>query len=150
MEMEYNKRNGFACGRFDIMHLGHIRLLEYAKSQCDVLFVGILEDQTLENPNRQKSTQSLYERVGQIEALKSVDHVFTYKTEQELYDYLQSNDDRLYVRILGNDWEGKKITGYDIPGHLEKCRYLDRAIDDYSSTELRQRIIVEYLENKIK
>ena len=69
-----------------------------------------------------------------IKAIKFVDEVFVYDTEQDLYDWLNNN--KWDVRILGSDWEGKNFTGHDIKGDL----YFHKRDHDWSSTAFRKRI----------
>ena len=69
-----------------------------------------------------------------IKAIKFVDEVFVYDTEQDLCDWLSNN--KWDVRILGSDWEGKKFTGHDIQGEI----YFHRRGHDWSSTAFRERL----------
>ena len=67
---------GFTNGCFDIVHAGHISLLEEAKAQCDRLIVALNEDasvRALKGPTR--PINSLENRVRVMEAIKYVDHV---------------------------------------------------------------------------
>ena len=125
---------GFTCSCFDLLHAGHIIMLQYAKSRCDKLIVGLQTDPTTDRPEKNKPIQSLEERRIQLEAVKYVDEVFTYDTEEKLYKKL------LYikpdVRILGSDYISKSFTGDDLD---IKIYYHDRS-HNYSSTNLRQRI----------
>ena len=124
---------GFTCSCFDLLHAGHIIMLQYAKARCDKLIVGLQTDPT-DRPEKNKPIQSLEERRIQLEAVKYVDEVFTYSTEKDLYkNLLFINTD---VRILGSDYIGKSFTGDDLD---IKIYYNDRS-HNYSSTNLRQRI----------
>ena len=69
-----------------------------------------------------------------IKAIKFVDEVFIYDTEEDLYDWLNNN--KWDVRILGSDWEGKKFTGYDINGEV----FFHKRDHNWSSTEFRKRL----------
>lgn len=131
-------KKGFTVGSFDLLHMGHIMMLEDCKTVCDYLIVGVQSDPTIDRPDsKNKPVQSLDERVKQISALKVVDEVFVYHTEADLYDYCLKGE--FDVRILGSDWEGKPFTGYDIPGLLEKC-YFHKRNHSYSSSDLRRRV----------
>ena len=62
---------GFTCSCFDLLHAGHILMLEDAKRQCDKLIVGLQTDPTIDRPDtKNKPIQSLEERKIQLEAIK--------------------------------------------------------------------------------
>ena len=125
---------GFTCSCFDLLHAGHILMLKDAKEQCDKLIIGLQTDPTLDRPEKNKPIQSQKERYIQLEAVKYVDEIFTYDTEEDLYKKLL--DIKPDVRILGSDYIGKSFTGDDLD---IKIYYHDRS-HNYSSTNLRQRI----------
>ena len=125
---------GFTCSAFDLLHAGHIIMLEYAKKRCDKLIVGLQIDPTIDRPEKNKPIQLLEERLIQLEAVKYVDEIFTYNTEKELYKNLL--DIKPDVRILGSDYIGKSFTGDDLD---IKIYYHDRS-HNYSSTNLRKKI----------
>ena len=139
-------KTGITFSTFDLIHPGHILMLEDCKNVCDYLIVGVQSDPTIDrkNPNDKYSKisgkpknspiQTLEERLIMIKAIKFVDEVFVYDTEQDLYDWLNNN--KWDVRILGSDWEGKNFTGYDIKGDL----YFHKRDHDWSSTAFRKRI----------
>ena len=73
---------GFTCSCFDLLHAGHIIMLQYAKRRCDRLIVGLQTDPTIDRPDtKNKPIQSLEERRIQLEAVRYVDEVFIYDTE---------------------------------------------------------------------
>ena len=80
---------GFTCGAFDLLHAGHIVMLEEAKSNCDYLVVGLQTDPTIDREEKNKPIQSVYERYVQLNAVKYVDEIIPYETEQSLVDLLQ-------------------------------------------------------------
>jgi len=126
---------GFTCSCFDLLHAGHISMLQDAKRHCDRLIVGLQTDPTTDRSDtKNKPIQSLEERRIQLEAVKYVDEIFTYDTEEELYKKLL--DIKPDVRILGSDYIGKPFTGDDLD---IKIYYHDRS-HNYSSTNLRQDI----------
>ena len=129
---------GFTCSCFDLLHAGHIIMLQYAKARCDRLIVGLQTDPT-DRPEKNKPIQSLEERRIQLEAVKYVDEIFTYDTEEDLYKkLLDINPD---VRILGSDYIGKSFTGDDLD---IKIYYHDRN-HNYSTTNLREKIVSKYI-----
>ena len=50
---------GFTCGAFDLLHAGHIMMLEEARSFCDYLIVGLHSDPSTDRPEKNKPIQSL-------------------------------------------------------------------------------------------
>ena len=134
---------GFTCSCFDLLHAGHIIMLQYAKRRCDKLIVGLQTDPTIDRPDtKNKPIQSLEERQIQLEAVRYVDEVFTYDTEEDLYKkLLDINPD---VRILGSDYIGKSFTGDDLDINIY---YHDRN-HNYSTTNLRKKIVSEHIHRK--
>ena len=128
---------GFTCSCFDLLHAGHILMLQDAKRQCDKLIVGLQTDPTIDRLEKNKPIQSLEERRIQLEAVKYVDEIFEYTTEEELYKKLLFiNPD---VRILGSGYIGKSFTGDDLDIEI----YYHERNHNYSTTNLRGKI-VEY------
>ena len=68
-------RIGFTCGAFDLLHAGHVVMLEEAKNNCDYLIVGLQSDPTLDRSDKNKPVQSIYERYIQLYGLRFVDEV---------------------------------------------------------------------------
>ena len=127
---------GFTCSCFDLLHAGHILMLEDSKKQCDYLIVGLQTDPTIDRPGeKNKPIQSLEERKIQLEAIKYVDEVIVYETENELYELLYKLMPN--VRILGTDYEHKYFTGIEIEGI---DIYFQKRDHDYSTSSLREKI----------
>ena len=131
---------GFTCSCFDLLHAGHIIMLQYAKRRCDKLIVGLQTDPTIDRPDtKNKPIQSLEERQIQLEAVRYVDEVFTYDTEEDLYKkLLDINPD---VRILGSDYIGKSFTGDDLDIEI----YYHERKHNYSTTNIRKKIVSEHI-----
>ena len=128
---------GFTCSCFDLLHAGHILMLEDSKKQCDYLIVCLQTDPTIDRPEeKNKPIQSLEERKIQLEAIKYVDEVIVYETENELYELLYKLMPN--VRILGTDYEHKYFTGIEIEGI---DIYFHKRDHDYSTSSLREKII---------
>ena len=133
-------KKGFTCSCFDLLHAGHILMLQDAKSRCDKLIVGLQTDPTIDRPDtKNKPIQSLEERRIQLEAVKYISEVFIYDTEEDLYKkLLDINPD---VRILGSDYIGKSFTGDDLDIEI----YYHERKHNYSTTNLRGKIVSEHL-----
>lgn len=124
----------FVNGTFDIIHTGHIELLNYAKSLGDVLTVGIDSDsrvQELKGAARPINTQQ--ERKLLLENLKAVDSVHIFHNDQELINLIRNAD----IMVKGSDYRGTYIIGQD---QINKLVFFER-INGYSTTEKIQHII---------
>tara|TARA_Y100000593_G_C4213606_1_gene288100 strand:- start:255 stop:665 length:411 start_codon:yes stop_codon:yes gene_type:complete len=129
-------KKGFTCSCFDLMHPGHIKMLQDARNQCDYLIVGLQEDPTIDRPDtKNKPIQTMEERYIMLSAVRFIDEIMLYQTEDDLYSYLKKN--KPDIRILGSDYEGKDFTGKDLGIDI----YYHKRDHDWSSTEMRQRII---------
>lgn len=127
-------RVGFTCSCFDLLHAGHILMLKEAKSQCDYLIVGLQTDPTIDRATKNKPVQSIAERFIQLEAVKYIDEIVVYATEDDLLQILKAYN--IDVRIMGEEYKDKPFTGNDLPIEI----YFNRRTHKYSTTELRNRI----------
>lgn len=100
---------GITFSSFDLLHAGHIKMLEDAKRQCDYLICGLQTDPTLDRPEKNKPTQTVVERYIQLKGCVFVDEIVPYATEQDLEDILQSF--KIDVRIIGDEYINKPFTG---------------------------------------
>ena len=129
---------GFTCGSMDLLHAGHVLMLREAKECCDYLIVGLHTDPTLDRASKNKPIQDVEERIIQLEGCRYVDNIMTYSTEEDLRNLLikLSSEYPHFVRIIGQDWQGKQFTGYDLPINV----IFNSRTHNYSSSELRRRI----------
>lgn len=125
---------GFTCSCFDLLHSGHVLMLQEAKAQCDYLIVGLQTDPTIDRPHKNKPVQSIVERYIQLKAVKYVDEIIPYTTEADLLDLLQAVP--IDVRIIGEEYRDVNFTGKDLP---IKIHYNSRK-HRFSSSELRSRL----------
>ena len=93
------KRVGFTCSSFDLLHAGHVLMLEEAKQQCDYLIVGLQTDPTIDRDTKNAPVQSIVERYIQLRGSKYVDEIIPYSTESYLIDILSGM--HIDIRILG-------------------------------------------------
>lgn len=98
-------------GTFDILHPGHVALLTYAKSLGDFLIVAIDSDERVKKlKGSDRPINSQEDRKTMLEALKPVDKVVFFNTDQDLIDCI--TDCSLMVK--GSDYRDKPIIGEDI------------------------------------
>lgn len=120
-------------GTFDLLHRGHIRLLERASQLGDYLIVGVTADDFDEARGKVNVRQSLSERMEAIRATGLADEVIVEEYEGQKIDDIQ----RMGVDIftVGSDWRGK----FDYLSRYCKVVYLERTAG-VSSTELRSSL----------
>ena len=117
-------------GTYDLLHYGHIRLLERAKALGDYLIVGVTSDVFDRERGKINVQQSLMERVEAVRATGLADEIIIEEYEGQKIDDIK----RLNVDIftVGSDWKGK----FDYLNAYCKVVYLDRT-SGVSSTEIR-------------
>lgn len=140
MKLDYKDcgRIGFTCSTFDLLHAGHITMLEEAKHHCDYLIVGLQNDPTLDRPEKNTPIQSIVERQIQLAAVKYVDEIVIYNTEQDLLDLLLTLP--IDVRVLGDEYKSKDFTGKDIAKKRGSKIVYNGRDHSFSSTSLRKRV----------
>lgn len=131
---------GITFGSFDLLHAGHVSMLQECKRQCDILIVGLQTDPTIDRPKKNKPIQTTLERWIQLTALSCVDQVVPYDTELDLLNMLSILN--VNVRFIGDDYLGQYIHGADICENKKIEIVYIRRMHTYSSSELRKRIDV--------
>ncbi len=124
-------------GTFDILHRGHIELLNYAKSLGDQLLVAIDTDRRVTElkgigrPINNQDDRKLF-----LYNLKAVDIVMLFDSTEQLIDIMKEYKPDVYVK--GSDW--KKDRPSTAEQYCNKVIYYDR-VGDYSTTKTIQDII---------
>jgi glycerol-3-phosphate cytidylyltransferase len=113
-------------------------MLEEAKHHCDYLIVGLQNDPTLDRPEKNAPIQSIVERQIQLAAVKYVDEIVIYNTEQDLLDLLLTLP--IDVRVLGDEYKSKDFTGKDIAKKRGSKIVYNGRDHSFSSTSLRKRV----------
>ena len=118
-------------GTYDLLHYGHIRLLERAKALGDYLIVGVTADDFDKNRGKINVQQSLMERVEAVRNTGLADEIIIEEYEgQKIDDIRKYNID---IFTVGDDWVGK----FDYLKEYCQVIYLKRT-KGVSSSELRQ------------
>ncbi|QKF78370.1 D-glycero-beta-D-manno-heptose-7-phosphate kinase [Arcobacter defluvii] len=120
---EMGKKIVFTNGCFDILHAGHAKYLEVAKSFGDILIVGVNADSSvkkLKGPTRPINNQD--DRAYILASLESVDYVviFEEETPYELIELIKP-----HTLVKGGDYEGKDIVGQDIANELKLVQFVE-------------------------
>ncbi|KIO54565.1 adenylyltransferase/cytidyltransferase family protein [Flavobacterium hibernum] len=141
-------KTGITFSAFDLLHAGHIKMLEEAKSNCDYLIVGLQTDPTLDRPEKNKPSQSVVERYIQLKGCKFVDEIVPYATEQDLKDILQSF--QIDTRFLGDEYKEKDFTGRSYCEEKGIELYYNTRDHRFSSSGLRREVFQMELLNENK
>jgi glycerol-3-phosphate cytidylyltransferase len=137
--MELKKTiTGITFSAFDLLHAGHVKMLEEAKSHCDYLIAGLQTDPTIDRPEKNKPAQSVVERYIQLKACRFVDEVVPYTTEQDLQDILQAFT--LDVRIVGDEYRDKNFTGREYCESMGIRLIYNKRNHRFSSSGLRKEV----------
>lgn len=137
---------GITFSAFDLLHAGHIKMLQEAKRQCNYLICGLQTDPTLDRPEKNKPVQTVVERYIQLKACTYVDEIVPYATEQDLEDILRSF--KIDVRILGDEYQDKNFTGRTYCEQKGIELYFNSRDHRFSSSGLR-KIVAEKEAQKV-
>ena len=126
---------GITCSAFDLLHAGHIVMLQEAKTVCDYLICALQLDPSVERNYKNRPSQSIVERQIQLSAVKYVDEIIVYETEKDLKNIFASL--KIDVRIIGEEYQNKNFTAKDICEERGiEIFYNDRK-HKFSSTKLK-------------
>lgn len=117
-------------GTFDLLHIGHVRLLERAKKLGDYLIVGVTSDDYDKSRGKINVRQSLMERIEAVQALNIVDEIIVEEYEGQKIDDIKKYEIDIFT--VGSDWIGY----FDYLEDYCKVVYLDRT-EGISSSDLR-------------
>lgn len=128
------KKVVFTNGCFDILHVGHVKYLQVAKSFGDVLIVGLNSDESvsrLKGPTRPVNIAE--DRAYLLAALEAVDFVvpFTDDTPYELIKMIKPD-----ILVKGGDYKGKDVIGTEFANELKLVDF----VDGKSTTKTIQKI----------
>ncbi|MBE6283182.1 MAG: glycerol-3-phosphate cytidylyltransferase [Mediterranea massiliensis] len=117
-------------GTYDLLHFGHIRLLERAKALGDYLIVGVTADDFDKARGKINVQQSLMERMDAVRATGLADEIIVEEYEGQKIDDILRYEVNIFA--IGSDWE----THFDYLNDYCKVVYLERTAG-VSSSELR-------------
>ena len=126
----------FVNGTFDILHRGHLDLLEYARSQGDKVVVGIdSDDRVREKKGPTRPVNTAEDRAHMLQSLKFVDHVLLFDSDEELENCIAMT--KPDIMVVGSDWEGKTVIGSMYAAELH---FFPR-VEQYATSKTIQSII---------
>jgi len=137
----------YTVGTFDLLHVGHLALLEYCKTLGDTFIVGVASDEVVGSYKRNIPVIPLQQRMEMLKALKCVDDVVSY----EALDYV-SNCKKLDVDIfvIGEDW-GSKAHNIAVEEYLKSkgAKIVQVTYNPLtSSTKIKQDVIAQIYKGK--
>lgn len=122
-------RRVITFGTFDVLHVGHILILERARALGDQLVVGVSSDALNYSKKQRYPIYRQADRVRIIESLRCVDQVFVEESLELKADYIRQHDAQ--VLVMGDDWKGR----FDHLSSLCEVIYLPRT-PSISTTEI--------------
>ena len=129
---------GITASTFDLLHAGHVAMLREAKTACDYLICALQNDPSVDRPEKNKPVQNIVERQAQLAAIKYVDEILVYNTEEELLDILGMY--QIDVKIMGEEYRDKDFTGKDICKKRSILLYFNKRDHRFSTSDLRNRL----------
>ena len=136
--MKFNENEkytiGIIAGNFDVIHPGYVEMFKEMKRHCYWIHVLLHTDPSIERPEKIKPILSVEERIKMLFALKDVNEVSTYDTENDLINLILKINPG--VRFLGDDYKDKDFTGKELPIDIH---YLDRS-HGWSTTKFKTMI----------
>ncbi|MGA1831520.1 adenylyltransferase/cytidyltransferase family protein [Rhizobium wenxiniae] len=120
-------------GTFDVLHVGHIRILQRARLLGNHLTVGISTDALNWSKKQKKTVYSQFDRLEIVKAVAGVDEVFFEHSLEEKGEYIKQH--AADVLVMGDDWAGK----FDEFKSLCEVVYLPRT-EGISTTQLLAEI----------
>jgi glycerol-3-phosphate cytidylyltransferase len=140
--MERSKKVvGITCSTFDLLHAGHIIMLQECKKYCDYLICALQSDPTIDRKEKNAPIQSLVERYIQLDAVGYVDKIIPYNTEEELETIFASLD--LDIRIIGEEYKDKDFTAKRVCEKRGIKLIYNKREHDFSTSSLRKRVYEE-------
>ena len=126
----------FVNGTFDLLHPGHVSLLNWAKSLGDYLVVGIDTDERVKE--KKGSSRPIYNQTDRgimLVSMSAVDEVRYFDSDESLENLVK--EVKPDIIVVGSDWKGKTIIGSYYAAEL---KFFDR-IEEYATTKTIQCII---------
>ncbi|MFD2797256.1 adenylyltransferase/cytidyltransferase family protein [Promicromonospora vindobonensis] len=94
---------GYAPGAFDMFHVGHLNVLRHARSSCDYLVAGVVDDDMLELAKGRRPVVPVIERAEIVRHVVYVDEVFVETQPDKIETWRRRPFD---VFFKGDDWKG--------------------------------------------
>ena len=133
LQTKKNQKIVFTNGCFDILHVGHVKYLEVAKSFGDMLIVGLNADDSIKRlKGERRPINPLEDRAYILASLESVSYVVPFEedTPFELISAIRPD-----ILVKGADYEGKEVVGSDIAKEVRLVQF----VEDKSTTKIIEK-----------
>jgi rfaE bifunctional protein nucleotidyltransferase chain/domain len=133
-------------GSFDILHIGHIRMLQEAKMQGDVLIVGLNSDASIKQyKSKDRPINPAWARAGMLEAMECVDYItiFNETDPRKLLEVIKPD-----VHVNGPEWGGKECIEADVVRKHGGKVYVSHKVEGFSTTKMIEKIVNVYGKKK--
>ncbi len=130
----------YTVGTFDLLHVGHLALLEYCKSLGDVLAVGVASDRVVNSYKPNRPVIPLEQIMEMLKALSCVDIVRPYDELEYVSGCKALNAD---IFVIGEDW-GKQPHNIAVEAYLKlEGKQIDQVLYNprTSSTRIKQNVM---------
>jgi len=134
----------YTVGTFDLLHIGHLDLLEYCKTLGNKFVVGVASDEVVASYKRNVPVIPLAQRMRMLKALECVDDVVTYNTLEYVTQCKNVNTD---IFVIGEDW-GDKPHNIAVEKYLKSkgAKIVQVSYNPQtSSTKIKQNVISQTL-----
>jgi len=121
-------------GTFDVMHVGHIKLLQHASS-LGIVRVGLDTDERIKQKKGQnRPVNTLQDRIDFMKSIKYVDSVVSFDSDDELEQRIQEWDSE--IMVIGDDYKYHEIIGNQF---VDRISFFDK-IENKSTTKILNHI----------
>ena len=125
----------FVNGTFDILHSGHLFLLEYSKAQGDYLKVALDSDERVQSmKGLNRPINNICSRYHMMSSLRWVDEVAIFDNAEQLREIVKSYSPD--IMIVGAEYRDKEVIGSE---YAKELKFFDR-VDSYSTTNIVEHI----------
>ena len=134
----------YTLGTFDLLHVGHLALLEYCKTLGDVLAVGVASDRVVNQYKPHVPVVPLNQRKAMLQALQCVDIVRSYHELEYVSACKELNVD---IFVIGEDW-GRQPHNLAVEAYLKSAGKKIVQVSynpQTSSTKIKERVVAQYL-----
>jgi D-beta-D-heptose 7-phosphate kinase/D-beta-D-heptose 1-phosphate adenosyltransferase len=122
-------------GTFDVLHLGHIKLLQKGADLGDFLIVGVDSDRRVsELKGEERPINKLVSRITLLESIRYVDRVLTFDSDEELETLIKTI--RPEIMVIGDEYKDKRIIGKE---YVKEIVFFPK-LDGFSSTHIINKL----------
>lgn len=126
----------FVNGSFDLLHIGHLDLLKFAKSFGTYLHVALDSDRRIsEKKGADRPINNVFNRTQLMSSIRYVDSVSVFDTDQELEETIKNYSPD--IMIVGSDWKDKTVIGSQ---YSKSVLFFDR-MNNESTTATIERYV---------